>query len=100
MSVVAGLRLSPRARDVRPPAMLQGPTLQGLSHSAREARSWPFEQARLLLDRVTRNRLSDAERDLAATLFLEGKYAEAVAALPALGKPVIFQCGYGASGLP
>ena len=74
--------------------------LQGLSHPAREARSWPFEQARLLLDRIARLRLSDAERDLAAALFAEGKFAEAVATLPALAKPVIFQCGYGASGLP
>ena len=80
--------------------MLQGPNLQGLSHQAREARSWPFEQARLLLDRVTRLRLTDAERDLAATLFAQGKFAEAVQALPALRKPVVFQCGYGASGLP
>ena len=75
-------------------------TLQGLSHAAREAKSWPFEQARLLLDRITRNRLSDAERDLVAVLFAQGKFAEAVATLPALSKPVIFQCGYGASGLP
>lgn len=74
--------------------------LQGLSHQAREARSWPFEQARLLLDRITRLRLHDAERALAATLFAEGKFAEAVKALPALQKPVVFQCGYGASGLP
>ncbi|MBI1197613.1 MAG: lysine--tRNA ligase [Phenylobacterium sp.] len=80
--------------------MSQGQTLQGLSHQAREARSWPFEQARLLLDRITRLRLSDAERDLAATLFEQGKFLEAVATLPALAKPVIFQCGYGASGLP
>jgi lysyl-tRNA synthetase class 1 len=74
--------------------------LQGLSHRAREAKSWPFEQARLLLDRILRLRLSDAERDLAASLIGEGKAAEAVAALPALSEPVIFQCGYGASGLP
>ncbi len=74
--------------------------LVGLSHQAREAKSWPFEQARLLLDRITRLRLSDAERDLAATLFAQGKFAEAVQALPALARPVIFQCGYGASGLP
>ncbi|MBU1375845.1 MAG: lysine--tRNA ligase [Alphaproteobacteria bacterium] len=80
--------------------MLQGPNLQGLSHQAREAKSWPFEQARLLLDRITRLRLSAGERDLAAALFAEGKYAEAVKTLPALAKPVIFQCGYGASGLP
>jgi lysyl-tRNA synthetase class 1 len=74
--------------------------LQGLSHPAREAKSWPFEQARGLLERVLRLRLSDAERDLAATLFVQGKFAEAVRTLPALQKPVVFQCGYGASGLP
>jgi lysyl-tRNA synthetase, class I len=74
--------------------------LHGLSHQARDAKSWPFEQARLLLARVLRLRLTDAERDLAATLIGEGKAGEAVAALPALGKPVVFQCGFGASGLP
>jgi lysyl-tRNA synthetase class 1 len=74
--------------------------LQGLSHPAREAKSWPFEQARLLLDRIFRLRLAEEERDLAATLVGAGKIAEAVAALPALREPVIFQCGYGASGLP
>jgi lysyl-tRNA synthetase class 1 len=74
--------------------------LQGLSQQAREAKSWPFEQARLLLDRIVRQRLSDGEKDLAATLFAQGKYAEAVQAIPGLQKPVIFQCGYGASGLP
>ncbi len=80
--------------------MPQGPTLQGLSQQARDAKSWPFEQARLLLDRITRLRLTDAERDLAAALFAQGKFAEAVQTLPALAKPVVFQCGYGASGLP
>ncbi|KRB51047.1 MAG: lysine--tRNA ligase [Pseudomonadota bacterium] len=79
---------------------LQNPSLRGLSHQAREAKSWPFEQARLLLDRVLKLRLSDAERDMAATLFAQGKFTEAVAALPALNKAVVFQCGFGASGLP
>ena len=79
---------------------LQNPPLRGLSHQAREAKSWPFEQARLLLDRVLKLRLSDAERDLAATLFAQGDFAQAVATLPALNKPVVFQCGFGASGLP
>ena len=74
--------------------------MHGLSATARDAKSWPFEQARLLLQRILRLRLSDAERDLAATLFAQGKFAEAVQALPALNRPVIFQCGYGASGLP
>jgi lysyl-tRNA synthetase class 1 len=74
--------------------------LQGLSQTAREAKSWPFEQARLLLERITRLRLTDAERDLASALFAQGKFDEARRTLPALNKPVIFQCGYGASGLP
>jgi lysyl-tRNA synthetase class 1 len=80
--------------------MSSQPSLHGLSGPAREAKSWPFEQARLLLARILRLRLTDAERDLAAALFEQGKFAEAVAALPALARPVIFQCGYGASGLP
>jgi lysyl-tRNA synthetase class 1 len=75
--------------------------LQGLSTQAREAKSWPFEQARLLLDRIQRLRLSDEERPGAAALFAEGKFAEAVRAFPALSAgPVVFQCGFGASGLP
>ncbi|MFO1012904.1 MAG: lysine--tRNA ligase [Caulobacteraceae bacterium] len=72
----------------------------GLSHLARDAKSWPFEQARLLLARILRQRLTDAERDLASSLGQQGKWAEAVAALPALNRPVVLQCGYGASGLP
>ena len=74
---------------------------QGLATLARESRAWPFEQARALLARHLRLRLvDDAERDLAATLFEAGKFAEAAASLPALGRPIVFQCGYGASGLP
>src|SRR6478609_6853899 len=73
---------------------------EGLSPLARDARAWPFEQARLLLARILRLRLTDAERDLAASLINEGKAAEAVATFPALGQPVVFQCGFGASGLP
>jgi lysyl-tRNA synthetase class 1 len=74
---------------------------QGLSALARDARSWPFEQARLLMARLIKLRLpTDDERDLAATLFAAGRFDEAVANLPALAQPVVFQCGYGASGLP
>jgi len=80
--------------------MSSQPNLHGLSAQARDAKSWPFEQARLLLERLLRLRLTDAERDLAAALFAQGKFDEAVRTLPALAKPVIFQCGYGASGLP
>jgi len=75
--------------------------LAGLSHLAREARVWPFEQARSLLSRLLRVRLSsDAERDLAAALIGAGRLAELVSALPALARLVIFETGFGASGLP
>ena len=73
---------------------------EGLSPLARDAKAWPFEQARNLLARILRIRLTDAERDLASTLINSGKAAEAVATFEALRKPVTFQCGYGASGLP
>jgi lysyl-tRNA synthetase class 1 len=74
---------------------------QGLSHTAHLAKSWPFEQARNLIARLLKTRLdSDAERDLAATLINAGKTDEAVAALPALKRAVIFETGYGPSGLP
>ena len=74
--------------------------LTGLSHSAREARAWPFEQARNLLARIVRLRLTPEERDLAAGLLAEGRIDEALTALPALRAPVVLQTGYGASGLP
>ncbi len=73
---------------------------QGLSHTARDAKAWPFEQARNLLARVLRVRLTDAERDLAATLINAGKADEAVKTLEALSKPVVLETGYGPSGLP
>jgi lysyl-tRNA synthetase class 1 len=74
---------------------------QGQSSLARDAKSWPFDQARALLARILRVRLaSDAERDLAATLISAGKADEAVKILPALARPVIFETGYGPSGLP
>jgi lysyl-tRNA synthetase class 1 len=74
--------------------------LQGLTHLAREARPWTFVEARNVLARLLRVRLDHAERDLAATLIEAGKAREAVETLPALARPVVFQCGYGASGLP
>jgi lysyl-tRNA synthetase class 1 len=75
--------------------------LQGLTHLARQARPWTFGEARNVLARVLRTRLdTDAERDLAATLIDADKWDELLAAFPALRRPVVFQCGYGASGLP
>ncbi len=75
--------------------------LQGLTHLARQARPWTFAEARTLLARVLKTRLeTDAERDLAATLIAADRWDELLATLPALRRPVVFQCGYGASGLP
>jgi lysyl-tRNA synthetase class 1 len=75
--------------------------LQGLTHLAREARAWTFGEARSLLARLLRGRLDgDAARDLAATLIAADKWDELRATFPALARPVVFQCGYGASGLP
>jgi lysyl-tRNA synthetase class 1 len=75
--------------------------LTGLSHLARDARSWPFEQARNLLARLLRVRLDDsADRDLAAALIAAGKIEALVSTLPALARAVVFETGYGASGLP
>ncbi|MBS0491769.1 MAG: lysine--tRNA ligase, partial [Proteobacteria bacterium] len=38
--------------------------------------------------------------DLAASLIAQGKADEAVSTFPVLAQPVVFQCGFGASGLP
>ena len=75
--------------------------LQGLTHLARQARPWTFAEARNVLARVLKTRLdTDAERDLAATLIDADRWDELTATFPALRRPVVFQCGYGASGLP
>jgi lysyl-tRNA synthetase, class I len=74
---------------------------EGLSPLAREARSWPFEQARATIARVLRVRLPDrADQEAAKALIDAGKADEAVKAYPALAKAVIFETGYGPSGLP
>ena len=73
---------------------------EGLSHLARQAKAWPFDQARALLDRTLRLRLTDAERDLASSLITAGKADEAAATLEPLSRPVILETGYGPSGLP
>jgi lysyl-tRNA synthetase class 1 len=74
--------------------------LQNLETVAREARSWPFEQARALLDHVLKKRLSDADRVAAKMLIDAGKADEALATFEALILPVVLETGYGPSGLP
>jgi len=74
--------------------------LQNLETLARDAKSWPFEQARNLLNHVLKKRLSDADRNEARLLIDAGKADEALAAFPDLQRPVILETGYGPSGLP
>lgn len=74
--------------------------LQNLETVARDAKSWPFEQARNLLNHVLKKRLSDAERTAAKLLIDAGKADEALATFPALQREVILETGYGPSGLP
>ena len=75
---------------------------EGLSPQARDAKAWPFEQARALLDRILKLRLDgDAERDLAASLIRNGEAKVAAERFPVLvDRPVLFETGYGPSGLP
>lgn len=74
--------------------------LQNLESLAREARSWPFEQARNLLAHVLKKRLPEAERAEARSLIDAGKADEALARFEALRRPVVLETGYGPSGLP
>ena len=75
---------------------------EGLSPQARDAKAWPFEQARSLLERILKLRLdSDTERDLAASLIRNGEAAVAAERFPALvDRSILFETGYGPSGLP
>lgn len=85
----------------RPPFRVKARSmLSNLETLARDARSWPFEQARNLLNHVLKKRLSDAERDAAKLLIDAGKADEALATFEALQKPVVLETGYGPSGLP
>ena len=74
--------------------------LQTLETLARDAKSWPFEQARNLLAHVLKKRLSDADRTAAKLLIDAGNTDEALATFEALQTPVVLETGYGPSGLP
>ena len=65
--------------------------LHSLETLARDAKSWPFEQARNLLAHVLKKRLSDAERNAAKLLIDAGKADEALATFEALQKPVLLK---------
>ncbi|ADU14274.1 lysine--tRNA ligase [Asticcacaulis excentricus] len=68
---------------------------------AQQGRAWPFEQARALIARVLKVRLKDqSEQKRAHELITAGKTDEALKTFEALHRPVIFETGYGPSGLP
>jgi lysyl-tRNA synthetase class 1 len=72
--------------------------------SASEAysgRAWPFEQARNLIGRLVKARIKDAAAQKQALALIEaGKTDEALKAHEGLDRAVIFETGYGPSGLP
>ena len=74
---------------------------ESLSFLAQSARAWPFEQARNLIGRLIKTRIKDiAGQKQALGLIEAGKADEALASFESLSKPVIFETGYGPSGLP
>ncbi len=64
-------------------------------------RAWPFEQARNLIARLVKARIKDHGAQKEALALIEaGKTDEALKAHEDLGRAVIFETGYGPSGLP
>ena len=77
------------------------PDLSSLAPVAREARAWPFEQARALLRRIVTLRLEADAREEALGLVEHGAGERLAERFPALvAAPVVLQTGYGPSGLP
>jgi lysyl-tRNA synthetase, class I len=75
--------------------------MSSLATLAYAGRAWPFEQARALIARLIKTRLKDAaEQKRVLGLIEAGKTDEALHENEALGRPVIFETGYGPSGLP
>jgi lysyl-tRNA synthetase, class I len=74
---------------------------QSLPLVAQSARAWPFEQAKALVARVIRLRLKDqADQKRATELMALGRCDEALSTFEGLGCAVVFETGYGPSGLP
>ncbi|MEY4556698.1 MAG: hypothetical protein RL093_1817 [Pseudomonadota bacterium] len=74
--------------------------LQNLETLARDAKSWPFEQARNLLAHVLKKRLSAQDVPFAIGHLHRGGVPDLFEQFPDLARPVIFETGYGPSGLP
>jgi lysyl-tRNA synthetase class 1 len=75
--------------------------MSSLTTSAYAGRAWPFEQARNLIARLVKSRIAGHEDQKRALSLIEaGKTDEALTAFEGLGRAVIFETGYGPSGLP
>jgi lysyl-tRNA synthetase, class I len=71
-----------------------------LSKLSNDAKAWPFDQARALLKRILRTRLTSEQRDQVPTIKGIGDIEWLVKSFKELEKPVVFETGYGPSGLP
>jgi lysyl-tRNA synthetase, class I len=72
-----------------------------MSLLALKGRAWPFEQARNLMQRLLKVRLSrPSEQKEALALIEAGKTDEALKTFAGLSAAVVFETGYGPSGLP
>jgi len=72
-----------------------------LATLAYAGRAWPFEQARALIGRLVKSRVPGHETQKQVLALIEaGKTDEALAQHEGLNQPVIFETGYGPSGLP
>ena len=75
--------------------------MSSLATLAYAGRAWPFEQARNLIARLIKSRISGHEEQKRALALIEaGKTDEALKAFEGLDRAVIFETGYGPSGLP
>ena len=75
--------------------------MSSLATLAYAGRAWPFEQARALIARLVKSRIEGHEAQKRALALIEaGKTDEALGEHEGLGRPVIFETGYGPSGLP
>ncbi len=75
--------------------------MTSLAPLAYAGRAWPFEQARALIARLIKSRLKDAgEQKRALEMIAAGRIDEALRDFEGLDRAVIFETGYGPSGLP
>ncbi|WP_303831891.1 lysine--tRNA ligase [Asticcacaulis taihuensis] len=75
--------------------------MSSLASLAYAGRAWPFEQARNLIARLVKSRIAGHEDQKRALSLIEaGKADEALKTFEGLDRAVIFETGYGPSGLP